>query len=160
MKMVNFDENKELVYFVYNKQFKKYDFLKEDLLQEGFIALFKSCKKFDISKGIMFSTYAIKAIYNNMLCYLVRNELKFYNKCISLDELQDDLNFEIGGGFEIETNLLYNKKNITDEQLKIIQLKLDGFNQKEISKMIGISKSYVSKKFSNIKVKLNLLKEV
>ena len=157
--MINFDENKCLVYFVYERQFKKYEFLKEDLWQEGFIALFKACKKFDIEKGNTFSTYAIKAIFNNMLCYLIKKEQKHYNNCVSLEELQEDFNFDFEDKNEFEPNIVF-IKGLNENQIKLIQLKLDGFKQKDIGEKMGISRSCVANKFVKIKEKLKNFKEV
>lgn len=157
--MVNFDENKCLVYFVYEKQFKKYEFLKEDLYQEGFIALFKACKMFDIEKGNAFSTYAIKAIYNSMLYCLVRKEQKHFNNCISLDQLQDDFNFDFEDKTETDYDIIL-IKTLNENELNLVQLKLDGFNQKEIGEKMGISRSCVANKFVKIKEKLKNFKEV
>lgn len=72
--MIDFEENMRLVPFVFNKFFRKYKHIKEDLLQEGYIALFKCCKKFSQNQGFAFSSYAVKGIKNNMLLFLVRNE--------------------------------------------------------------------------------------
>ena len=157
--MINFDENKCLVYFVYKRHFKKYEFLKEDLYQEGFIALFKACKKFDIEKGNTFSTYAIKAIYNSMLYCLVRKEQKHFNNCISLEQLQDDFNFDFEDKTEPDYDIIL-IKSLNENQLNLIQLKLDGFNQKDIAEKMGISRSCVANKFVKIKNILKDFKEV
>lgn len=45
----------------------------EDLKQEGYIALMKSACGYDASNGKKFVTYATNAIYNNCLCWKLRN---------------------------------------------------------------------------------------
>lgn len=45
----------------------------EDLKQEGYIALMKSACGYDASKGKKFVSYATHAIYNNCLCWKLRN---------------------------------------------------------------------------------------
>ena len=41
----------------------------EDIIQEGFLALYKSIDKFDVSKGFKFSTYAVTNIVGNIKNY-------------------------------------------------------------------------------------------
>lgn len=68
-----FEENMNLVYFVvnkkidkHNKRYKELGVDEEDLRQLGFIGLLKACKKFNESKGIKFSTYAVPLIYGEI----------------------------------------------------------------------------------------------
>lgn len=79
-------ENEGLVYKVWNDHFsRKYYHLKEDLLQEGRIALHKANGMFDENKGYSFSTYAYKAIWNTMRNYLLSKERIQHEKPISLE---------------------------------------------------------------------------
>lgn len=85
--MTEFTKNIKLVYLVYNKNFYKFTIFKEDLCQEGLIALWKICKKKDDIK-VKFSAYATKAIYLSMLKYLQRKEIKHKKNCILFSELK------------------------------------------------------------------------
>lgn len=81
-------ENEGLVYKVWNNHFaRKYYHLKEDLLQEGRIALHKANEMFDESKGFSFSTYAYRAIRNTMENYLIQKERIKNDKPVYLDDL-------------------------------------------------------------------------
>lgn len=73
--MESFEQHEKLVYRVYNTKFEKYYYLKDDLLQCGRLGLWKACQRFDATKGYKFSTYAVRAITNEMLT-LVYEELK------------------------------------------------------------------------------------
>ena len=45
--MVDFDKNTPLVYYIYDRYYKKYGRYREDLIQSGMLGLWKACKKFD-----------------------------------------------------------------------------------------------------------------
>lgn len=55
---------------------------REDLVQEGYLSVNKALQGFDPSKGYPFTTYAYKAIQNDMIIFL-RGEFEMY----SLDEI-------------------------------------------------------------------------
>jgi RNA polymerase sigma factor (sigma-70 family) len=84
-------ENERLVFKVWNKHFaQKYYHFKEDLLQEGRIALHKANEMFDESKGFSFSSYAYRAIWNTMANYLIQKERIKNDKPIYLEDLIPD----------------------------------------------------------------------
>ena len=65
-----FNDNLGLVYNVVRKCFKGYSKEDtEDLLQEGFLTLYKVIDKFDESKGFKFSTYACNSIWGSLTKY-------------------------------------------------------------------------------------------
>ena len=94
--MESFENNEKLVYKVYNKQFVRYGHIKEDLLQCGRMALWRACQRFDETKGYKFSTYAVRAITNEMLDF-VYQELKHYQNtgCEYNDNLVADSDYLI-----------------------------------------------------------------
>lgn len=66
-----FNENKKLVGFCFKKylnMYNHYDY--EDIIQEGYVELFRCCKRFDVDKGVAFSTYAVPSIIGAMKRYL------------------------------------------------------------------------------------------
>jgi RNA polymerase sigma factor (sigma-70 family) len=61
-----FENNMNLVYGYIRKHEIHIDSLEyDDLYQEGFLALFKACEKFDPSKGVQFNTFATTCIANH-----------------------------------------------------------------------------------------------
>ena len=65
-----FNDNLGLVYNVVRKCFRGYSQEDtEDLLQEGFLTLYKVIDKFDESKGFKFSTYACNSIWGSLTKY-------------------------------------------------------------------------------------------
>ena len=134
-------------------------------------ALMESFYKYDFNKGVKFSTFLITCIRNKILKYF-RNEKKYKN-IISLDEeMYDDSDMTFkdmiidNSSFEEDIVDRYDfeyKKNIIMLELeklsevdrKIIGLYfgfIDGkiYGQSEISKMIGLSQGYVSKRISRV----------
>ena len=70
-----FTDNKKLVYEVWHKNIESIESahkLQEDVLQVGFLALWKACQNYDESRGVKFVTYAYKSILQNMRNFVVR----------------------------------------------------------------------------------------
>lgn len=158
--MVDFEENKNLVYTVYKQYFSTLDYLKDDILQCGFLGLWKACLKFDDKREIAFSSFAIKCIKNEILMFL-RTELKHKN-VISLN-----LKNENGDELDI-SEIIIDEKNINNYENIIlknhiienchnketIKLFLHGFNQKEIAKKLGVSQTCVSRRIQRDKKRI------
>lgn len=81
-----FEENMSLVGFIFQKHFKNPEYAKhhDDLMQEGYIALWRSCCQFNESLGFQFSTYAGNAIRYAMQNYL-KKENKVCDRLVSID---------------------------------------------------------------------------
>lgn len=155
--MNSVEDNMKLVYFVYAKYFRGTDpNIKNDLEQEGMIGLIKSVNRFDENNGTAFSTYAARVIYNQMAMYLRKNKKHYI--CLnfsSLDNLNREFSETIPDDFEFEridtkitcdciiNRILSTVKN--DKHKRIIKLWLAGFNQIEISKIINIEQSQISR---------------
>lgn len=74
--MVDFEKNTPLVYYVFDKYYKRMIRYKEDMIQCGMLGLWKACKSFDERLGCRFSAYASACIRNEMTTF-VRKELKY-----------------------------------------------------------------------------------
>lgn len=139
----------------------------DDLISIGTIGLIKAITTYDISKGTHLATYAARCIENEILMSL-RSEKKIKSEVslqdpIGVDKegneisLIDILGTESDGvGEEVELRMqikkLYSKINtaLKNREKLIIELRY-GLNsggiktQREIAKMLGISRSYVSR---------------
>ena len=149
---------------------KKYNTTKvdqEDLISIGTIGLIKGINSFKIEKGARLSTYVSRCIDNEILMYLRATKKLgaevYLNEPIGKDKddnivtLQEILennerNIEEEVDIKLKIKLLYKKmKEILKEREKrILELRygLDGHRPKtlnEIAKMLGISRSYVSR---------------
>ena len=149
---------------------KKYSNVKidqDDLLSIGTIGLIKGINSYNLKKGSKLSTYVSRCIDNEVLMYLRStkklNAEVYLNEpigkdkddnVITLEEVLENENKSIEE--EVDTKMkikkMYNKikEVLKDREKTIIELRfgLKGEKpktQKEIAKMMGISRSYVSR---------------
>ncbi len=139
----------------------------DDLISIGSIGLIKGINSFDMEKNFKLATYVAKCIENEILMYLRTNKKRAYdvylNEPIGKDKDDNEVTLqevlennernveeEVDIKFKIKT--LYEKmKKILKEREKIIIELRFGLNgkkpktQKEIAKMMNISRSYVSR---------------
>ena len=138
----------------------------DDLISIGTIGLIKGIDSYNKERGVKLTTYAAKCAENEILMYFRSN--KKYNNTISLndviahdkdggditliDVLEESSN-NIDDNIEKRDNIKNLSKylNVLNErELKIIKMRYGLLNenektQKEISKMLHISRSYVSR---------------
>ena len=139
----------------------------EDLISIGTIGLIKGINSFEISKNVKLSTYVSRCIDNEILMHL--RSIKKLNAEVSLEDqigkdkddntitLKDVLennekNIEDEVDLKIKTKLLYNKvKDVLKSRERLIiemRFGLKGEKpktQNQIAKILGISRSYVSR---------------
>lgn len=139
----------------------------DDLISIGTIGLIKAVGSFKADKGIKLGTYAVRCIENEILMYMRSG--KKYQSEVSLHEpvgtdkegneilLEDVLSLddaemldEIDANFKSELLLKCVEKYLTSRERQIIKLRygLVGGNeltQREVGKLLGISRSYVSR---------------
>ena len=139
----------------------------EDLISIGTIGLIKGINSFNISKGARLSTYISRCIENEILMYLRSTKklgAEVYledtigkdkdDNSVTLKEVleNNEKNIEDEVDLKLKVKKLYNKikEVLKDREKTIIELRfgLNGDkpkNQKQIAKMMGISRSYVSR---------------
>lgn len=148
---------------------KKFDNTGEDidnLISIGTIGLIKAINTFDRTQGTRLATYAARCIENEILMFLrttrrTRSEVSLYEP-IGVDKEGNEISLmEILGTsvdavpemielrFE-QQKLLEKMKKLGWRERKVLELRYglrDGIKktQREISKMLGISRSYVSR---------------
>jgi RNA polymerase sigma factor (sigma-70 family) len=149
-----FDRNMSLVPFIYSKKFYEYTDHKEDLIQEGYMALWRSCLNFDELKGFKFSTYACTSIYRKMLEYTQLNIQK-HSGVVSIDSviaedgegnelyIKDTLsnNREDFNRYAIQEALL----RVSERDRSIVCKLMEGYTQNQIAEMHNISQASVSR---------------
>lgn len=147
---------------------KKYDNTKidsEDLISIGTVGLIKAIDTFNIDKGIKLATYAARCIENEVLMQIRSN--KKNRDDMSLEEplgvdqegneltlldilgIDTDLAEKVSTKMSIEQMQTY-IENLTAKERYVIERRyglLDGkyYTQREIAKLMGISRSYVSR---------------
>ncbi|HHV63654.1 MAG TPA: RNA polymerase sporulation sigma factor SigK [Peptococcaceae bacterium] len=148
---------------------KKYDGTGEDsddLISIGTIGLIKGINTFNAEKGTRLATYAARCIENEILMYLrslkkSRGEVSMYdpigtdkegNSINLIDVLGTDpdaISDQVESEFE-QKKVLEKLKCLTPRERMVIQLRFGLMNspkktQREIAKLLGISRSYVSR---------------
>lgn len=160
------EHNLRLVAHIVKKYYVTYK-EQDDLISIGTIGLIKAIDSFDVEKGARFATYAGKCVQNEILMYFrsqkklsLENSLndpvdtdKDGNPLTYLDILcsDDDIAEEID--LRIRSTLMYKaiKESLSEREKKVISLRygLNGegkcFPQREVAKIMGISRSYVSR---------------
>ena len=139
----------------------------EDLISIGTIGLIKGINSFNISKGARLSTYISRCIENEILMYLRSTKklgAEVYledtigkdkdDNSVTLKEVleNNEINIEDEVDLKLKVKKLYDKikEVLKDREKTIIELRF-GLNgdkpktQKQIAKMMGISRSYVSR---------------
>lgn len=158
-------ENKNLIYFVINKSFKQY-LSNDDIIQEGYIGLWKAIKTYDDSHS-SFSTYAIKCIYNNILMYIRDNLSKLHDNILSLDYLYSDGKEETEGDLynyvkveeeyiKLKIDLLYKPfiKTLSKKEQMILYYNFLGYTQTKIGEKLNCSQKTICMYLSDIRKKL------
>ncbi len=148
---------------------KKYDGTGEesdDLISIGTIGLIKGINTYNVDKGTRLATYAARCIENEILMYLrtlkkSRGEVSMYdpigtdkegNSINLIDVLGSDadaISEQVENEFE-QKAVLDKLKFLSRRERMVIQLRFGLMNgpkktQREIAKMLGISRSYVSR---------------
>ncbi len=149
----------------------------DDLISIGTIGLIKAITTFDMNKGTRLATYAARCIDNEILM-CIRTDKKTKSEVslqdpIGIDKEGNEISLiDILGSdtddvidevhLKIEVKKLYNRmaKVLKQRERKIIELRYglsqDGCKtQREIAKMLGISRSYVSRIEKRAVKKLN-----
>lgn len=138
----------------------------DDLVSIGTIGLIKAIDSFDLSKGIRLSSYAARCIENEVLMFF-RNSKKSaqdvsMNEPIDTDKdgnalvlmdvmsIEDCIIDELDTKIKSEKLLSYMDEVLSDKEKRVILLRygLDGnqqLAQREVAKILGISRSYVSR---------------
>lgn len=161
------ERNLRLVAYIVKKYSAKESDM-EDMISIGTIGLIKAIDSFDISKGIRLATYASRCIDNELLM-LMRNEKKHSKEVylnepigsdkegneISLIDIIESIDNDIIDNMAHDENLSklseYVINYLSERERQIISLRYgipDGgkeYTQREIAKMMGISRSYVSR---------------
>ena len=146
----------------------------KDLYQEGLIGLFKAIKNYDLYKEANFKTYANLLINREMLDLIKSSKrYKHYtlNSAISLDSLLDEAdNRSLYDKIESDeltpiTKLINEEDDVTlknlltDFELKVYELKLEGKSNKEIALILDKNTRSIENTLQRIKVKFKSISD-
>lgn len=150
----NITENIGLVYYTYFSFFKKYSSLKEDLIQEGTIALIKAHDTYNKNNKTKFSTFATKCIKNAMIDYIIKENKASNFVSIEKDKQENEIkqktscqNQSVLETKECIEKFISNIKNIKQRDVfrDVINNRIEtgNTNAKEIAKKNNISITYL-----------------
>lgn len=148
---------------------KKFDAAREDpddLISIGTIGLIKAINTYSMEKGTKLATYAARCIENEILMFLraskkSKNEVSLYDP-IGMDKEGNEITLMdvLGTGPEAvsemvenifeEKRLMEKVKKLSKRERKVLELRYGLFGsikrtQREIARLLGISRSYVSR---------------
>ena len=147
-------------------KFNGFDYDKKDLISSGNIGLIRAVDTYDMSKGVEFSTYAVRCIDNEIL-YFMRSQRKHegidsINRVFFVSE-DGTYEFAIVDTISDDVDLVYDYE--VSEEHKIVKQLVDNlpesckmpillyfgffnnqvYSQKEIAEVLQLSQSHVSK---------------
>jgi len=150
-----------------SKKYSSTNVSKDDLISIGTIGLIKGINSYNSSKGVRLATYVAKCIDNEVLMHLrstkkIQAEVylnepigkdKDDNEITLIDILEnEERTIEEQIDLKMKIKLLYKKmkETLLDREKSILEMRfgLDGRKpktQNQIAKMMGISRSYVSR---------------
>lgn len=120
----------------------------DDVIAEGRIGLWRACLYFKEDKGVQFSTYAGYSISQACSNYIRKYVYKQDNQNISINsEITDTENgLEYGDTLESEPDYYFIPDIINKvKNDKMLLLYSQGYNQRQIGKMLGISQAHTSR---------------
>lgn len=149
------------------KKYTSSDVETEDMISIGTIGLIKAIKSFDMDKGSRFATYAAKCIDNELLMALRSNKKRSrevsLNEPIGTDKEGNEISLidflessdgdicemvELKHEIKWLSDAIQERLNPREKQVIALRYGLYGgveLTQIEISKLLGISRSYVSR---------------
>jgi len=139
----------------------------DDIISIGTIGLIKGIDSFNKDKNVRLATYAARCIENEILMY-IRSSKKFNGDVFLQDPVghdfdgneitvmdivktdEDPISDEVSTKLEIANMLDKMKTSLDERECLIIKMRYGLYNgeeitQREIAKMLGISRSYVSR---------------
>lgn len=134
----------------------------KELFQEMILVFINCINRYDEEAGC-FYYFVRKAVerklidciskINKLKCVAPLDEMCFNEEIGVIDFVQEDSNLEY---YETE---LYNmiSKRLSDEDLKIVDMKVEGYSYQEISRILGMSKQGIYRKVNIIK---NVIKDI
>ncbi|MGI6606077.1 MAG: RNA polymerase sporulation sigma factor SigK [Peptococcia bacterium] len=139
---------------------------KDDIISIGTIGLIKAINTFDASKGTKLATYAARCIENEILMHLRatkknKGEVSLYDP-IGIDKEGNEITLiDVLGTHPdivpdvVQTNVEFEQmlakiKYLSNRERKVVEMRFGLLNglrrtQREIAKILGISRSYVSR---------------
>lgn len=140
-----------------------------DIMQEGYIGLEEAIRGFSEKDGATFYTFAVLCIDRKIKNYIkstLQNKNKFLNEAITIDErleniISDSCNIEDSFMYKIKKEDLKSaiKKELTDFENKVFDLRLENYTTEEIAKKLNKDIKSIYNSFHRIKQKIKKILE-
>lgn len=137
---------------------------REDMFQEGTIALLEACKTYKDSYDTKFSTYAYTIIKRRIQRYYYDALDKYNEERFSLDNLEiydhcsfiacdKEINFEdcISNRAKLESLIA----DLSEEDKQIIRMRIDSYTYDEIARYLNVSRKRIDNRLYRIRQKFN-----
>lgn len=148
-----FHKNMGLPKFTLRKYFNTLTF-DEDLVQVANLALWNACLNFDESRGMAFSTYAVKSIRIGVIAEINSRQKEKQLKEVVLENEEKDIRL-MAEPFSVSDKILEIEIPYLDEREKeIVRLRLNDESCTEIGDKLGISRQRVHKILQSISEKI------
>lgn len=135
-------EDLKISRYVFDHWFSSCHALKDDLIQESIVALWRARPKFKNENG-SYSTFAV-TVSNNAMKLFLRKENRFVHEELPCELVDNsmDIDFRLDLFFRVSKRLdsLSRKQRIVVEMLDLL---VAGYRQREIAKKMNLSSSYV-----------------
>lgn len=155
-----FQENTRLAHWAIRKYYPMF-ICDEDIQQEALIGLWKACTTYNEEKSV-FSTYAVRCIYN-AIAHLLRKRSSWGRlKTVSLDEcLSDNGELTLAGlvydpSGDIEDSGVFIEefiRTLNEKDKAVVSCRLRGLKQIEAAREMGISQAHYSRLLKKVQTK-------
>lgn len=151
--MFEFEKYQYLIYQVYNTYYQGFSYLQDDILQCGYIGLWKACETFNKDKNTQFNTYAVACIKNEIKM-LLRKERKFRVR-VEHNLTNSELEYLLESQIDNEQQEQRDFERLQDAMLgevknkEIFKLYSEGYKQEEISKILNVPPTSICRKLHN-----------
>ena len=135
-----------------------------DIMQEGYIGLEEAIRNFSQNQDASFYTFALLCIDREILNYLRKTTTgknKILNDAVILDDtvtkgLKDSIDIETSLFWKDDENHLIEdtRKILTPFELKVFDMKIEGYTFEEISDKLGKDVKSIYNTFHRIKIKI------
>ena len=154
-------------------EFGDYSISREDLFQEGVIALYQACLLYDEKHDASFHTFAHLVVQRSIKRIFMKNYRRYKHECYSIDAVEDSAAFKNLASLRTsdnprlafmrkEENALMKRCYTTLDPLEkhIVVLRRNHATYQEISERFNVSKKTVDNKIQKIRRRFKEIKEL
>ncbi len=138
---------------------------RDDMFQEGMIALHEACKSYEECFGAKFSTFAYTVIKRRLHHFYYHNKKRYQAEIYSIDAIDIQDHFSPLADYVSDNSFIYlqeerkdkiNKilSKLRDEDRTILEMRINSYSYEEIAKHLNINKKRVDNRLVRIRQRL------